>query len=416
MGGTLSGLAAAARLARVGVPVLLFDDSASAEPRARCDGADDIRLGCGLHRLYEHGAAMTGLRELGISIDAVRKGPNGGYAIWRGAKHTLPVGFCSLLTTGLFALGAKIEIARFLAALPALDSSALHGVAVARWLPTQLRDPLSVQFALALVRFATCANDPERQSAAAAVAQLKLSLTGSSLYVPGGWDTLVRAVRETAASGGATIVSGGRVVGLKEENGRVLGITLANGRIVGCRAVIVAGPPAEACRLLGPGMVAAPPAAPVCVAALGLALRRLPVRCATFALGIDDPVSYSADSAAARQAPEAEAVVHIAKYLGPDAGGSEDDETELERIMDLMQPGWRAQVVHRRFVHRLVVSDALVTATSGGLTGRPDVRVSGLRNVFLAGDWVGATGELADAAIASGLAAARSAESVLASS
>jgi predicted NAD/FAD-dependent oxidoreductase len=36
--------------------------------------------------------------------------------------------------------------------------------------------------------------------------------------------------------------------------------------------------------------------------------------------------------------------------------------------------------------------------------------VPALRNVFLAGDWVGPVGQLADAAVASGIAAARSVE------
>ncbi|MFQ5556512.1 MAG: hypothetical protein ACE5GB_03250 [Acidimicrobiales bacterium] len=40
--------------------------------------------------------------------------------------------------------------------------------------------------------------------------------------------------------------------------------------------------------------------------------------------------------------------------------------------------------------------------------GRPGVRVPGRRRLFVAGDWVGAEGLLADAAVASGRAAAAS--------
>ena len=44
----------------------------------------------------------------------------------------------------------------------------------------------------------------------------------------------------------------------------------------------------------------------------------------------------------------------------------------------------------------------LPTAAAGGMAGRPDVAVPGLDDAFIAGDWVGTRGLLADAAIASG--------------
>jgi hypothetical protein len=53
-----------------------------------------------------------------------------------------------------------------------------------------------------------------------------------------------------------------------------------------------------------------------------------------------------------------------------------------------------------------VVSHALATADGGGIAGRPDGRVQDLDNVFLAGDWIGPTGQLADASVSSGIRAA----------
>ena len=44
-------------------------------------------------------------------------------------------------------------------------------------------------------------------------------------------------------------------------------------------------------------------------------------------------------------------------------------------------------------------------AASGGLAGRPGVAILGTDGVFIAGDWVGPDGLLADAAVASGRAA-----------
>jgi len=71
-----------------------------------------------------------------------------------------------------------------------------------------------------------------------------------------------------------------------------------------------------------------------------------------------------------------------------------------------MQPGWREVVVERRFLPSLVVSHMLVTAAAGGTAGRPGPAVPGIRNLYVAGDWVGPEGMLADASLASAKRAA----------
>jgi thioredoxin reductase len=69
--------------------------------------------------------------------------------------------------------------------------------------------------------------------------------------------------------------------------------------------------------------------------------------------------------------------------------------------------GVRAEdVVHERFLAKMVVTHTAPSPSLGGLRGRPSVDATGLPNVFIAGDWVGAEGLLADASIASGHAAA----------
>jgi hypothetical protein len=58
-------------------------------------------------------------------------------------------------------------------------------------------------------------------------------------------------------------------------------------------------------------------------------------------------------------------------------------------------------LVERRFMPELTVSNALVTAKQKGLAGRPPVAVPDVRGLFVAGDWVGDEGQLADASAAS---------------
>jgi phytoene dehydrogenase-like protein len=409
VGGGLAGLAAAVQLGRLNVPAVLYEEGDRIGGRARTDCREGFELNLGPHRLYERGAAVAGLRALGLRINSASRGPNGGFAIWRGAKHTLPVGYCSLLTTDLLGQSAKRELARFLAAVPMVDLSQLHHVPLGRWLRTEVRDRRVLELIVAMVRVTTYSDEPDCLSAAAALEQLSLSLTGSVLYVHHGWATMVGALRTAAVSAGVAITGGRRAIAVNHDGRRAESVTLEDGTRVPCASVIVATGPRAAERLLRVASAVVFDTTPVRVAALDVALRRLPSKRAVFAVGVDIPVCFSADSIVARVAPRTGAVVHLAKCLPTGAQGGADDEQQLEQVLDLLQPGWRDLVVHRRFIATVVVSHALVMAQSGGLGGRPGVRGSGLDNVFLAGDWIGPVGQLADASVASGIEAARAA-------
>jgi phytoene dehydrogenase-like protein len=409
VGAGLSGLTAAAELSGRGVPVLVFDD-----PSQRTAGLENVHFEHGPPILYELGAAVAGLRRIGVPIDGARWGPNGGFALRRGAMHTLPVGCCSLLTTGLFGPAAKLDLARFLAALPKVDVSPLHAVATSEWLRSLLSDPRALQFALALARFACCTNDPDHHSAAAAAVQLKLSLAGPALCLHEGWDTVVATLRDIAVSRGAVISTSCRVLDLNVERGVVASVAVADGETIACRAVIVACGPAKAAALLGNCLATA--TVPVCMATLDLALTRLPAPRATFALGVDEAVYCVAAATTLRDEGASPAVVHVAQHLTPGDRGSRPSEAALERAADLLQPGWRDLVLRRQFRPRVMVGSVLAMAASGPGGRRPGTRASTMENVFLAGDWIGPTGELADASVASALQAASAVERLVASS
>jgi hypothetical protein len=175
------------------------------------------------------------------------------------------------------------------------------------------------------------------------------------------------------------------------------------------RAVVIAGSPAMAKALL-PGVASIASAAeslvPVHAACLDVALTTLPRPSSRFVLGIDRPYYASVHSAYARLAPEGGAVIHLAKYLAPDEKAGEQAEAELLDVLDLLQPGWRDVVAERRFLPSMIVSHALVTASSGGLAGRPSTAVGDALGVFVVGDWVGPEGMLLDASLASAESAA----------
>lgn len=205
-----------------------------------------------------------------------------------------------------------------------------------------------------------------------------------------------------------------RVAAVEQAAGdqAVRGVRLADGSSISCAAAILAVPPTDAAALLaGPAQETltrwANAAIPLQAACLDLALDALPEPRSTFALGIDTPLYFSVHSAVAKLTPGRGALVHVARYLDPAAPiDSTRDLAELERFADLVQPGWQSRVVHRRFLPHMVVTHGLVTAAQGGLAGRPGPQVAGAPGLFVAGDWVGQEGMLADASLASARRAA----------
>jgi phytoene dehydrogenase-like protein len=412
VGGGMAGLAAAALAARAGRSVALFERARAVGGRAATQASDGFRFNMGPHALYRGGEAARVLGELGVSYTGGIPAASGGYGVDAGVKHALPGGFVSLVTTSLLRLPGKLETARLLATLSRIDPAPIQGVSVSEWLQRTVRQPDVRRLICALFRVSTYANDPERQSAGAAVRQLQLALESQVCYVDGGWQTLVDSLRDIAVRAGVRIAEGARVDAVLHDH-VVRGVRLADGRTQNAGAVIVAAGPGDARGLLHGDAAATlrgweKAARPVRAACLDLALQRLPVPQANFALGIDRPVYLSVHSAVAKLAPEGAALVHAAKYLPAEpASGAKHDEGELEELMDLVQPGWREQVVARRFLPRMVVTHALVTADNGGMAGRPGPAVLGVEGLFVAGDWVGGAGMLVDASLASAEQAAR---------
>ncbi|MEZ0227443.1 MAG: FAD-dependent oxidoreductase, partial [Planctomycetota bacterium] len=260
----------------------------------------------------------------------------------------------------------------------------------------------------ALFRVSTYAGD-ERQSAGAALDQARAAFKGV-WYLDGGWQSLVTGLLDVAKREGVEVVTGAPVVAV-EHGAAVRGVRLGDGSFVACDEVVIAAGP-EVARSLVSGEAAerigawAEAAIPVEAACLDLVVTKRAER-PTFALGLDRPFYFSVHSRTAKLGPEDREVIHVAKYLGAQAADAKRDEAELEAFLDGVEPGWRAHVIERRFLPRMTVTHALVSAAMGGLAGRPGPDLAGVAGLVLAGDWIGPTAMLADAALASGRAAAR---------
>lgn len=416
VGGGLGGLAAAALLARRGLRVVVLERAHELGGRATTHVRDGFCFNLGGHALYLGGAAARVLRELGVRWSG-RRPPAAGVAELEGRAHTLPVSGASLLTTGLLGWSAKVQGGRLMARVPSLRPSALAGVPLSAWLAEQVTDPTMRATVETLVRVTTYTNAPTLADAGAVVGQLQLAQGPGVAYLDGGWQTLVDGAAEAARAAGVELRTAGRVeCAARLEDGRGWRIALEGAQPVACRTLVLATGPAAARSIVPSEALAAwaNRCIPVRAACLDLALARLPREKPTFALGVDQPLYYSAHSVTARLAPDGAALVSLMKYLPPtEKAAPERDSADLEGFMDRMQPGWRDVLVERRWLPGMVASNALVTAAGGGLAGRPGPRVPDAPGVFVVGDWVGPEGMLLDASLASAeLAAAQAGEAL----
>jgi phytoene dehydrogenase-like protein len=402
VGGGLAGLAGAAYLARGGARVVLLEKAADLGGRSRSREEHGFVFNLGPHALYKKGAGLRTLRDLGVAVDG--REPAGGFAVSGGKLHALPVGIVSLWTTTLLGFGARVETGRLLARFSRIDSAPFARTSARLWLEREAGHPETRDLFAAFLRLATYAKDLERMSAGVAIRQLQMAIEGV-LYLHGGWQTLVNGLARKAREAGARLETGVAVASLLTDGGRVQGVRLSDGTVREAPFVLAAVDPRTAAALSGSAFELGSPI-PVRAACLDLALRSLPRPDRLFALGIDAPTYLSVHSATARLAPPGAALVHALRALDEGERAGEDAGRDLEALVDLVQPGWRDVLVQRRFAPSLVVSNALPEAARGGSAGRPPVEVRRAPGLFVAGDWVGAEGLLADASLASARLAA----------
>ena len=414
VGGGIAGLAAAAYAARGGRSVTLFERSEFLGGRAETSERNGFLFNRGPHALYKGGAAEAVLADLGVHHTG-NQAPTGGAAIYAGELFRLPGTAGSLLTTHLFGPREKLEAGAVLAGLSHADPAPLDGVTLEDWLAVSIKHRKVREMVASYFRVSSYSNAPGIASAGALIRQFQFARNGVT-YLDGGWATLVSGLRDAALASGVRIGNCEPVAAIEREGG-VRGVRLFSGRAHEARTVIVAASPTAARDLLYRGeetalQAWAEDAVPVRAACLDVGLSRLPNPEPQFALNIDAPLYFSVHSRSARLAPEGAALISAAKYLP--VGESLDaaaTERELEALLDLAQPGWRKLLVERQYLPNMTVTNGVVLAARGGLTGRPGPEVPGVPGLFVAGDWVGQEGMLADAALASARAAGKLAAS-----
>ena len=407
IGGGLAGLTAAATAARAGATVTLLEAREHEGGRARTATVEGgFLFNQGPHALYAGRGGIGVLRELGVEPRGKRP-PLRGYGRYRGEIGLLPGTPADLVKSPVVSARAKLQLGKALANPKRLLRTETAGKSMRTWIDEQLSHADARAVVTMAARVATYCDDLEDLAAEIAVPQTVSALTDGVLYLDGGWQCLVDGLRVAAERAGVKIVTGAKATAVEHHGARRR--VAANDAAYDADAVVVAtGGASHADELLGGASATvaawARAARPVHAATLDLGLRTIPVPERRVVFGVDEPLYLSFHTPSAALAPEGGEVVHVMRY-GTDATADPAAvRAELEAFLDAAQPGWRDAVVAVRFNRQLVVAYDRPTPAQGA-AGRPVATVADAPGVYVAGDWVGPEGLLADASLASGRAA-----------
>ena len=404
VGAGVAGLAAALTASAAGCRVLVLD----AHPvggRARTTDHGGFLHNVGPHALYRGGALSHLLAQHGITVTGGPPPEVPAHVVRDGAAHRLALSPVSMMRTDLLSRRDRVRLLALFARVQRGRPAALVGHTVDEWLgssPTQVR-----QFVDMLIRLSTYTDAPDLFDAGAALAQLQLAIGSGVQYVDDGWGSIIDAMVGIVATRGGEVRTGVEVTAIEvgTSTSRDVTVTTTSGVVRAAAVVVAAGGPDVAARLTATPVAGADRiTSPVTASVLDLSIARAtPV----VAFALDAPLYLSAHAPAARLAPAGRGLISVMRYHRPGADlpapSSARDELRGFAALAGIDPG---DVVHERWSHRLVVAHGAPTADGGGLAGRPATTALGRPGVYLAGDWVGAEGLLADAAASSGVQAA----------
>ncbi len=428
VGAGLAGLLAANLAADAGHTVRLIERTNRPGGRAASVDHHGYTLNVGPHAVYLDGELRRTLNDLGLDPSGAAPDTTGGTGSIGDRVGLLPAGPGSLLRTGLFGLGAKLELGRFMARLPGLDPADGATLTTGDWLAGLTDRPELRAFIQGIVNLTTYNPAADRASADAAIGQLQMALGTGVRYVDGGWGSMVdwlsaradrlgvdrvtAAVTEIRTEPGgpgpaADSVAGGIAdtgtrtdAGTGTMLGPVVAVTAEGDRLAARTCILAAGGPALADRLLGlDGVLAGRAGPPVEVSALDLGLRRRPPVGAHLAL--DRRLYATVHSEAAGLTPDGRHLVTVARYRLPGEDAGPDETRATLRAHAAAMGIAEDDIEMERYLHRLVVATGMPLAERGGMVGRPGSVVAERPGVFVAGDWVGPRGLLADASAAS---------------
>jgi len=356
VGGGIAGLVAAIELAQAGKSVVLFEKSGQVGGRAISVRKNGATFDLGSHAIIKGGALHGIFQDLGIRMEGGSPGANVSFLWNEKVTHMF-----SFLLSRKLSWSGKREFLKFSRILAKLDADAVPAVSLRSWVEQEFNDPMTRHIIYAMLRTNSYARAIDHQMAGPALRSVARTLKKHSIvYIQDGWQTLVDQLYEKAIRSGVTMITGKNATGI-EHDGAVRRIRFADGQEMDVAHVIAATPPAVTARLLGDAGCRSvlrwtDQARTIEAASLTLSLRRLSAPDHFAVLGLDQPVYFVNQSKFTRLSEDGTSVVNITKSNGTGGSDPKADERFLEQTLDLIQPGWREEVVARQYLPHIAVA------------------------------------------------------------
>jgi phytoene dehydrogenase-like protein len=403
IGGGLAGLTAAIYVAKAGKSVVLIEKAKRLGGFAQTTNQKGALFNFGPHAMYEGGGALEILKDLQCV-------PKGGYAskggmigIFQGRMIHMPTDLTSDEVT---------EWGQVMSGLSQIDTNSLRSVSIQEWVKNNIVHDRVRLFFLAMCRQWSYSDNPNAISAGYILKQGQLAGFGVR-YVEAGWQKVVEELHKLAEHLGVTFVTGKKTKQIVTEKGNVSGILLSDDQKIETTSVITAIGPHDVYKLVKEAEQTSikkwkEESYPLYAACLDVALNRLPIPERSFALGLDQPFYFGIHSLSVRLSENGAHVLHVMKYhdnqLITDAKA---DKQQLIDLLHLLQPEWEEELVAIRYLPKILVAHDARTIHHAGSGSASSPIVPEIKGLYVAGDWVGQEGRLADAAMLSAKLAAQ---------
>ena len=401
IGGGVAGLAAGALLAHEGRSVTVIEKGNVTGGRAYCYEDRGYTLNYGAHGMYTPYSGVLGqiMSRLG------RPTPECGFPKATRSYWVLGDRFASmgdkphqLLTTQLFSVGSRINVAKIMLAIRSEKPDRLPAeLTWGEWVRSKTGDPALYDFMMAFGTVNTYTNPSSDLSARWFIIQLQRTLFAKDFvgYMHGGWRVMYGAWTDEIAARGGRVITGERVERLEMRDGAVVA-AVTDGARYEADAFICTLTPQDAPALADRGSPLAGEltsyAALEDVRAytidLGLS-HSLRTDDATFVFDVEKKLYYSIHSASAPDlAPRGGELLHSMAYLTPEEAAdpalTDRRRDELIAGLDTHFPGWREAAVVERSLPNVRVVGARQTPENRAR--RMPLRSRSASNLYFAND------------------------------
>ncbi|WP_036720664.1 phytoene desaturase family protein [Paenibacillus harenae] len=410
VGGGIAGLTAALYLAKGGKKVVVLELQDQLGGRAITNKKNGVSFNLGSHALYA-GDAYHIFHELQLNQDIFRKVDEfHPYGIWKENIHYFPASTGFLMKSQLLSVSDKVKFGALLMKILRLDTASMPSVSLRTWMENNVRSPMIRHLLYVMARGGTYVQAPDLQVAGPLFRQMQRSITGV-YYIKQGWGALVCELTQQARRLGVALVTGRKVASVDHMGGRVYSVTCTNKEHIPASQVILTTPPKVTSKLVPFSEQTSlktweEQAIPITAACLDIGLRRLPSSKHQFVYGVDQPVMMvNASRIDGLELSEQDDVqlFQMIKFQNENCD-PQQDRKELEDALDLVQPGWRREVVTEQFLPRMtVVHDFMHMKRKEN----PGPVVPEIRGLYVAGDWATHGEYLVDGAAASAKRAAQ---------